>query len=152
MGIPSARRYLARKLLIAVTEKRDKVLSYSPSRIDDLGGLILAILDKIDEPSFRALHSQLSVILSRKSWTDAADCFEMDSSAALKLGVERLKPNECWRIMGAAVRFEELLTELQPGGQSPQLRKIRYSHLSYLIHSSDARFTSIQNLILELTP
>jgi hypothetical protein len=151
-GIPSARRYLARKLLIAVTEKRDKVLSFSPSNLDDVGGLMVAIVDKIDELAVKALNSQLSAILSRKSWGDAADCFKMDSSAALKVGIEHLKLHECWQFPGAAVRFEDLLIGLQPGESSPEQCNNRYSHLSYLIHSSDDRFTSIQKLISDLTP
>lgn len=151
-GIPSARRYLARKLLIAVTEKRDKVLSFSPSGFDDVGGLMLAIVDKIDDQAAKALNSQLSAILSRKSWADAADCFKTDSSAAVDVGVEELKQHECWRLMGAADRFKVLLTGLQPGGSSLEQCGIGYSHLSYLIHISDSRFTSIQKLISDLTP
>jgi hypothetical protein len=150
-GISSARRYLARKLLIAVTEKRDKVLSFSPSGFDNVGGLMLAIVDKIDEQAATALNSQLSAILSRQSWEDAADCFATDSSAAVDVGVERLKRHECWQFPGAADRFKDLLTGLQPGGLSPEQCGIEYSHLSYLIHSSDSRFTSIQKLISDLT-
>ena len=153
-GIPSARRYLARKLLIAVTEKRDKVLSFFPSGFDDVGGLMLAIVDKIDEQAAKALNSQLSAILSRKSWEDAADCFKTDSSAAIKFAVELLKQHYCWQFPGSAVLFEKLLTGLQPGGPSPERCETQYSQLSSMIHSSEAhdRFTSIQKLISDLTP
>lgn len=150
-GIPSARRYLAHKLLIAVTERRDKVLTFSPSSFDDVDSLMLAIVDKIDDQAIGALHSQLTAILSRKSWKDAAAYFEKDSSAAIKFAAVRLKQHECWQFPGAVSRFEELLTGLQPGGLPADRCEIQYSKLSSLVHFSntDARFTSIKILIFE---
>jgi tetratricopeptide (TPR) repeat protein len=147
-----AKRFFAQKLIATICEAQTKPSSVTIVQAPTAAELALRSLGLLGWKSVECLKAQILCLLKRTEWRAAKAVFGPDSLPLLPMVVAHLKSDIHWAALEALADLQTHFHNAVTLPDSDPCREDSYSFLLLLANASEARFHTLQVLMLQLNP